>query len=336
MRGTYYVEQNYDLNILSIEARDETLLHYYQWVHLFLLAQAFIFYFPRAIWYYVSHKLLDFDLFNVVDAAIKHECFPNDQQKLVKYLSAHVNHHNSAKQDAIKYIRFRAGIDDQDKETHDKFTSLGDLMRVKCRKLSNSALTLSYVFVKLLYLLGAVFQIYLMNRFLSNKKHDFYGFQILSTILRGQADLGDQSDSKIFPRVTICDIKTKELSTDHLYTVQCILTFNLFNERIYAFLWFWIVMIVIPFQAIELVRWIKRFFFLSARFHYKFVKDRLRVFAKLNSKDAQERRLLKLFAEYYVGTDGVFVLRLMEHNSNALVVSDLINEMWTQFKSECS
>lgn len=36
LKGTYYVNQNYDLNTLSIEAREETLLYYYQWVTYFI------------------------------------------------------------------------------------------------------------------------------------------------------------------------------------------------------------------------------------------------------------------------------------------------------------
>ena len=38
-KGTYYVDQTYDLNQLNIEARNETLLKYYQWIHFFLIFQ---------------------------------------------------------------------------------------------------------------------------------------------------------------------------------------------------------------------------------------------------------------------------------------------------------
>ena len=44
----------------------------------------------------------------------------------------------------------------------------------------------------------AVLQIYLMNAFLSSKTNSFYGYEILKTILKGEADLVQQSDSKIF------------------------------------------------------------------------------------------------------------------------------------------
>ncbi len=135
-------------------------------------------------------------------------------------------------------------------------------------------------------------------------------------------------------RVTICDVKTKELGTDHLYTIQCVLTFNLFNERIYAFLWFWIFFILVPLSTIELIAWFDRVFVRGSSYRYTFVKNRIRIYEKNAGKGKREKQLLKLFTEYYIGIDGVFLLRLIEHNSNATVVCELIREMWSQFKLE--
>lgn len=35
IKGTYYVDQHYDLNAFTVEARSESLLQYYQWVAFF-------------------------------------------------------------------------------------------------------------------------------------------------------------------------------------------------------------------------------------------------------------------------------------------------------------
>ena len=154
----------------------------------------------------------------------------------------------------------------------------------------------------------------------------------MQAVWRGESDIVQGMDSKIFPRITICDVKTREVSQDHIYTVQCVLTFNLFNERIYAFLWFWIFCVVIPFTFIDLFTWLKRAFFFGSIYRYNFVKNRLVIFNKIRT--VKEKHLVKLFSEYYIGTDGVFILRLIEHNSNATVVTDLINQMWQNFKNE--
>jgi hypothetical protein len=44
--------------------------------------------------------------------------------------------------------------------------------------------------------------------------------------------------------------------------------------------------------------------------------------------------LLRLFATDFIGYDGVFILRLIEHNANATIVSDLITELWNNFKED--
>lgn len=94
----------------------------------------------------------------------------------------------------------------------------------------------------------------------------------------------------------------------------------------------WIFFILIPFTLIDLIAWVKRVFIFGSNFRYKFIKERLLIYNPLKSK--KERLLVKLFTEFQIGMDGVFILRLLEHNSTASVVSELINKMWIQFKTE--
>ncbi len=67
-------------------------------------------------------------------------------------------------------------------------------------KFSNSILTIVYILIKLLYLIIAIVQILMMNTFLSNKQYNFYGSEVINNILNGRADLGNSTDSKIFPK----------------------------------------------------------------------------------------------------------------------------------------
>lgn len=88
LKGTYYVDQNYDHHMLSITAREESILQYYQWVYLFLCIQAFMFYMPRLMWIFITDRLFDFDLFNLIEAAKKYEVYGTDKNKILKFLKA--------------------------------------------------------------------------------------------------------------------------------------------------------------------------------------------------------------------------------------------------------
>jgi innexin len=181
------------------------------------------------------------------------------------------------------------------------------------------SVTITYIFVKILYLSGALLQVYLMNFFLSSRKHSFYGYEIVERIVSGEADLGFRNDSKIFPRVTICDVKTREFGMDHTYSLQCVLSANLLNERIYAFLWFWICCVLVPFCVIDIVAWILRITLRGPTWRYKFIKHRLPP-SVISGLTKEQKLQIKVFADYYIGCDGIFILRLLEHNSNAAVI----------------
>jgi hypothetical protein len=283
----------------------------------------------------VSQKVLDYDLFNIIDAAMKHDYVHYDQNQIIKYLvgnlTREVNWLPAEKHHLSNYVRkLIRGADVKNKNGSLKYNLDYPSTHMFFKQLANSALTITYVCTKLLYLANAFLQLYLMNVFLSNKHSTYYGGQVLATIWRGEADLGGASDSKIFPRITICDVKTKELGTDHLHTVQCVLSFNLFNERIYAFLWFWIFCVVVPFTLFDLLSWINRVILFGSYFRFKFLLNHIRILnPNLSERD---KFLIKLFSEYYLGNNGIFCLRLIEHNSNSIVVAELVDSMWKKFK----
>ena len=357
LKGTFYVSQSYDLNLLTIEARDEQLLRYYQWVIFFLCIQAFLFYLPRLLWYLLSFYALDYDLFNMVDAAMRYEIYSNDNKKILDYLTANLVHNYDTSPMSAKRARnlemlekIHAQVDKSTslKKDHDPSYMLGpnldrlvrqinnlNPLRLMLFRLRQRLLTISYVICKLSYLAIALLQLHLMDRFLSNDVNKFYGGQVVQTILNGEADIVSHNDSRIFPRITVCDVKTRELGDEHIYTVQCVLTHNLLNERIYAFLWFWICVVLLPFVCIDLVKWFVRLVVSGSAYRVRFVKNRLQIYDQnLDTKSLSTRMSLKIFTEYYLGADAIFVLRLLERNSNANVVSRIIERTWKDFQLE--
>jgi innexin len=170
IKGTFYVNHNYDLNTLNIEARNETLLHYYQWVYFFLMFQAFMFYVPRILWCFISNKLLGYDLFNIIEAGMKYEKYGLSPDTIIKYITSNFAHKH-------KYLSVKAS----DKRNllnniiHENNNMTYSYKRPIWTSISSSFLTLVYVIIKIIYLINAILQIYIMNAFLSNKAHTFYG-----------------------------------------------------------------------------------------------------------------------------------------------------------------
>lgn len=59
-----------------------------------------------------------------------------------------------------------------------------------------------------------------------------------------------------FPYVTFCDFWVRRMGgNQHRYTVQCVLPVNLFNEKVFIVLWFWLVFLAAA-SCLGLVLWI--------------------------------------------------------------------------------
>lgn len=69
-------------------------------------------------------------------------------------------------------------------------------------KFSTSLITFTYMGIKFLYLSVAVFQILLMNAYLSTKTNEYYGSEVFQRVMSGTNEIND-TDSKIFPRLNV-------------------------------------------------------------------------------------------------------------------------------------
>ena len=202
---------------------------------------------------------------------------------------------------------------------------------------------LLYLFVKLLYILNVFLQFFLLDIVLTTQFEE-YGLDVMGGAI---SDTDWTLTPRVpFPRVTMCDFEVRRLGNVHSYTVQCTLPINLYNEKIFLFLWFWLILVTLV-NIVELFSWTFRGLFLSDGKRY--IRDHLqyaerlkgsekdpdtnsielrRQDSKLESNDKHEPRVANDFVENYLKRDGVFLLRLIGHNTNKITVNELIVSLW--------
>lgn len=188
-------------------------------------------------------------------------------------------------------------------------------------KRSGVYLVLLYFAVKKLYIVNCFLQLSIMRHFLGAKDLAF-GLTLLSNLLQGRT----WEHSGYFPRVAWCDLQRYTVGTNIMHSIPCVLPVNMLNEKIYIFLWFWIVfgIIIIVFS---MILWMTRMFITKNR--RIFVKKYL---IMLDSIKEGERRLAHMFINNFLRHDGVFLLRMIANNAGELVAAEVIAEVWRMWK----
>jgi hypothetical protein len=150
-----------------------------------------------------------------------------------------------------------------------------------------------------------------------------YGFEVARSLLH----TGEFKESYRFPRVTLCDFQIRQLHNIQNWTIQCVLPINLFNEKIFIFIWFWLCLL----SALTLMNcfaWIYRIFFKHNRFTY--VKKYLTIADELHT--GFDKKLARKFGDEYLRDDGIFVLRVIGKNSSSVILTDLVQHLFKLFK----
>jgi innexin len=139
--------------------------------------------------------------------------------------------------------------------------------------------------------------------------------------------------------VTLCDFHIREVGIVHRYTVQCVLPINLFNEKIFLILWFWILLLT-AFNIGDFVSWLLRIVSVDSRSAYVRRKlsmsgacdnrfDQHSFNAEQNKLNAQ--RMSKAFVRDYLQADGCFALRLLARNGQDIIVGKIIDQLYAHF-----
>ena len=300
-------------------------LNYYQWVPIFLLVQAFLFFLPSVFWRLFCERS-GINVHNLVEAAdtIQNALYPERRDKTIKYMIRHLDH----------YLGYQRNYRGGSCACLKKCLARGSCL-VCGNRHGNYLLTL-YVITKLLYFSNAVAQIFLLDTFLGTD-YRAYGVEVLVDLVTGGRVWGGARRSaadagvvvRRFPRVTLCDFRIRQMGTVHRHVVQCVLPVNLFNEKIYAFLWFWLAGVAAV-TLVSVARWLWSVCFRYSRVVY--IRRHLKISDRYDRASDRDRKTATLFAETYLRQDGIFILKLVANNSTDLVVADIVAALWDNYR----
>ncbi|KAK6037618.1 Innexin, partial [Cooperia oncophora] len=183
---------------------------YYQWVPYVLFLQAVFYLVPKLFWKLVgSHWCHGVDLETAIVEAQKLRTLVGEDRA-------------SALNNLAGFIR--------------------DVLESKRRRsvFGSSLASICYVVTKWLEVVNGFGQLYMLACFVGEGDY-LWGLHLLSTVLNGT----DNPSAGVFPRIVLCDVTKFALANLHQVNMQCVLMLNFINEKIYTFLWFWIVFVTV-------------------------------------------------------------------------------------------
>jgi hypothetical protein len=302
IQNTYYIPISEQVPE-GHDERQKAEFGYYQWVPVVLALQAVLFYLPNWLWK-TLHQQSGLDLDTAISDASKLRTLHSTERrqeigKLCTYISESLEM-NEAQRIPRRILCFRMG------------QHLG------------SYVTMLYLFIKICYLLNILLQFTILNNFLETS-HTFWGVHTFVQLWQGS----DWEETAIFPRVTLCDFRVRRLANIHNYTVQCVLMINMFNEKIYLFIWFWFAFVLIS----TFINFIYCCFTLippasRERTIRNFLKqEKLQHLTEM----PDTKNIIRRFTNSALCPDGVLLLRFIEGHSGAIVARDVTATLFAEY-----
>jgi len=187
------------------------------------------------------------------------------------------------------------------------------------RAMSNSRgvyVTVLYLSVKFLWIINVILQFFLLNAFLG-PEYNFWGYGVLRDLAAGR----QWETSGAFPRVTMCDVQVRQLGNLHNWSIQCVLMINMFNEKIYLFLWWWFLVVAVL-NIINFLYWVVISVVPS------FGQDFVGRYLQYKGVVLGSRKGLDSFINNSLGKDGVTLLRLVSDNCGDLATAEIVHFLW--------
>ncbi|KAL8565494.1 hypothetical protein ACOMHN_049470 [Nucella lapillus] len=299
---------------------------FYRWVTLIFVLQGVLFKLPNVVWNYLNResgasltKLKDLLTEAQLNKEERHLRMDEAAQYLHSWLAAYRT--PSPRRMLGREIRKLACL----------FQS--------CGRRSGKYLCVVYLTVKALYLLNVVGNFILLTVFL-DAEFWRYGVTVLNEILVN----GDWHDPINFPRLLICDFtlhqggdqatnsgvtaSADKAGDSKVHTVQCVLSINMILEKLFVLQWFWLVTLTIL-TIITFITW--SVYTVCACAPYLFARKYMKSLMYRGKDD--DARSGQRFVKNYLREDGIFILRMVDANTDQMVAKELVQHLWDNFRA---
>lgn len=295
VHGTYFVSLNESLPYQDTERR-KIPINYYQWVPYILAVQAFLFYMPRFVW----KSLISISGYDLAGA--------------IQYVDAFwttVKTNDATFKSRIAAFEGRASA------------YIWDGLRL-ARSKGSRDMALYYTVSTVIQTLNAWMQWYWLNALLQSPLYTLWGPSLISDLIRGD----DWQVTGHFPRITHCDFNRRRPASVQLDTVLCVLGLNIYYEKLFIFLWFWLLFVAVV-STSNSIYWVGNLC-LSTKAR-RVVSMYLATDPGSQSSRLSTEQFFKL-----LGKDGLFVLQQMSLNLGDIPASYLsiamrnVGERWVE------
>ncbi|CDS37736.1 Innexin unc 7 [Echinococcus multilocularis] len=318
---------------------------FHQWVPFCLSIQAILFYLPHLIWKVLCTSSFG-DSLNYLVTRAKAAGRCEEQAVRAKFVRACADH---------LYLLSRQHFSTSTSiwsRVQDSLCS-----RQPCRSCCfvkrriGNHLVIYYLLMKALYIANCIGQIFAIVCFLgpnNTYRSSLGGFT--ERLLSFAASYGEWGGSQFLPHQALCPVRVPHLGVrSQTYTAICALTMNVLNEKIYLFLWMWI-LAVLAVTAITTAAWMWR---LLVRAHSNsylraFLYTSLLAPPPFRSSDTMEvvevgggvyqtasldGTLVERFLTEVVGNDGDLMIRMLRCNAGDIVTGEVFVTWWWVFKA---
>ncbi|XP_018655553.1 putative innexin [Schistosoma mansoni] len=341
VRGTIAIRENDQMPLTDEDwekLRDKADMSFYQWVPFCLSIQAMLFFIPHLIWQLLTTHILGINLETILDMAYKANTADDYIKRSKCVESAAYQLFRLSRQHYCTYY--------ESPKFPKKFPYYSFQKFFPINKHIGNYISVVYIFIKLLYLLNLIGQLYIIKIFLGYHGNLFkFGRHLLFTLKTKH----EWIESEFFPRQTYCPIQVRHLGTkNNKFTAICALPINMFNEKIYIFLWLWIAIITMV-TIISILIWLIRLTIKKYQttyiYHYLVVSIQSQLLDKYynhsldcmgcniqlhnhhNNKDIR----IDYFIKKFVKNDGYFLLHMIRDNIGDIVTGEILNQWWHMF-----